>query len=480
MTADPVYTLFCENNLTVLYSDQSRKFYVKAINYDNQTIRVADASVEEGSCSIPQYSWGASNFSTFSQYYSYYPYYYYFYTNDVYVWESLLFITCRNLVSDPLYVEAPACINDSSFSTPYRPKSEGNRYYYVKVGRTTALELKPSCRIELMALTPFIREKNYENLSYLDIHHWLAYGIELSWRYASCGKTGFHINEENQCAHSFFYDNPVYDYFISTVGSVLIVVPGIPSFIIFLVFKWRRRHLSMYNSIEEFLQSNNNLMPIRYSYSKIKKMTNGFKEKLGEGGFGQVYKAKLQSGRFAAIKALGKSKATGQDFFNEVATIGRIHHVNVVQMIGFCVEGSKRALVYDFMPNGSLDKHIFSREGNTATLGWENLYKISLGVACGIEYLHRDFHEYTMEIDYNHSMIKVVDPDVNQGNYSSLPLYSLGIDKVTTDSNPYYFHPGKAHLFLNCGKPVNDIRYVDASSCIDATTLSKSKKVLLC
>ncbi|GLU10445.1 hypothetical protein SLE2022_272460 [Rubroshorea leprosula] len=209
MTADPVYNLSCENNRTVLYSDQSRKFYVKAINYDNQTIRVADASFEEGSCSIPQYSWDADNFSTFSYYYYYYYYYhYYFYYYDYYdyysntnhMWERILFISCGNLVSDPLYVEAPPCINDSSFSTPYRPKSEGKRYYYVKIGWTTALELKPSCRIELMALTPFIREKNYENLSYLDIHHWLAYGIELSWRYASCGETdSYSINEENQC-----------------------------------------------------------------------------------------------------------------------------------------------------------------------------------------------------------------------------------------------------------------------------------------
>ncbi|GKV20578.1 hypothetical protein SLEP1_g30677 [Rubroshorea leprosula] len=234
MTADPVYTLFCENNLTVLYSDQSRKFYVKAINYDNQTIRVADASVEEGSCSIPQYSWRASNFSTFTQYYSYdrYYYYYYIYKNHVYVWESILFISCGNLVSDPLYVEAPACINDSSFSTPYRPKSEGKRYYYVKVGRPTRLELKPSCRIELMALTPFIREKNYENLSYLDIHHWLAYGIELSWRDASCGETdSFYINEENQCVNVSYPPyyvkvNPVYEVLDRAINWLSYHLPG--------------------------------------------------------------------------------------------------------------------------------------------------------------------------------------------------------------------------------------------------------------
>jgi hypothetical protein len=84
----------------------------------------------------------------------------------------------------------------------------------------------------------------------------------------------------------------------------------------------------MYEDIEKFLQSrDNDLMPIRYTYSEIKKITNGFKDKLGEGGFGSVYKGKLRSGRSAAVKLLGKSKANGQDFINEVATIGRIHHV---------------------------------------------------------------------------------------------------------------------------------------------------------
>ncbi|KAH7529401.1 hypothetical protein FEM48_Zijuj05G0180300 [Ziziphus jujuba var. spinosa] len=92
-------------------------------------------------------------------------------------------------------------------------------------------------------------------------------------------------------------------------------------------------------------------------------MTKGFKDKLGEGGYGSVYKGKLRSGCFVAIKMLEKSKANGQEFINEVSTIGRIHHVNVVQLIGFCAKGSKCALVYDFMPNGSLDKYLFSQEG---------------------------------------------------------------------------------------------------------------------
>ena len=147
----------------------------------------------------------------------------------------------------------------------------------------------------------------------------------------------------------------------------------------------------MYHAIEELIQAQNNLAPIRYSYSNIKKMTKGFKEKLGEGGYGSIYKGKLQSGHFAAVKIMASSKTDGQDFINEVATNGRIHHVNVVQLIGFCVEGSKRALVYDFMPNGSLDKYIFQEKEGNVSLSIEKMYEISLGMAQGIEYLHRGY-----------------------------------------------------------------------------------------
>ncbi|BBG97007.1 hypothetical protein Prudu_005994 [Prunus dulcis] len=85
--------------------------------------------------------------------------------------------------------------------------------------------------------------------------------------------------------------------------------------------RWHYRKLSMYSTIEDFLQADNNFIPIRYSYSYIKKMTGRLKDELAEGGFGTVFKGKLRSGRFGAIKILGKSKANGQDFMSEVATI---------------------------------------------------------------------------------------------------------------------------------------------------------------
>ncbi|WRX28919.1 Serine-threonine/tyrosine-protein kinase [Theobroma cacao] len=93
----------------------------------------------------------------------------------------------------------------------------------------------------------------------------------------------------------------------------------------------------------------------------------------------KMLERKLRSGQPVAIKLFNKSKANGQDFINKVATIGRIHHVNVVRLIGFCMEGSKQTLVYDFMKNGSLDKIIFSTENNT--LSWQKMFEIALGVA---------------------------------------------------------------------------------------------------
>ncbi|XP_027338044.1 rust resistance kinase Lr10-like [Abrus precatorius] len=139
-------------------------------------------------------------------------------------------------------------------------------------------------------------------------------------------------------------------------------------------------------------------MPIRYSYKKIKHMTKSFKEKLGQGGFGEVYKGKLRSGLFVAVKMLRKSKANGQEFISEVATIGRIHHNNVVRLIGFSVEASTCALIYEFMSNGSLDKYIFSKT-NDISLTYKQIYEISFGVARGIAYLHQGCDRQILHFD---------------------------------------------------------------------------------
>jgi len=193
--------------------------------------------------------------------------------------------------------------------------------------------------------------------------------------------------EEQEQPNSMYYE-VVWAIGHYVVPSILVArfLFGISFFIAVLIYRWRKRHWSVYECIELYLQQNN-LIPIGYSYKQIKKMTRGFKDELGKGGFGTVFKGNLRSGPCVAIKMLGKAKDNGQDFVNEVTTIGRIHHLNVVQLLGFCIEGSKRALVYEFMPNGSLDKFIFSKEGSI-NLSYNRIYDIAIGVARGIAYLH--------------------------------------------------------------------------------------------
>ncbi|XVF18373.1 hypothetical protein REPUB_Repub11eG0016000 [Reevesia pubescens] len=214
---------------------------------------------------------------------------------------------------------------------------------------------------------------------------------------------------------------------LGVTGGVIIprLLLGILCLLALVMYKWRRRHLSMDDTIEEFLQSQINLAPIRYSFREIKKMTKGFKDKLGEGGYGSVFKGKLRSGPHVAVKLLGKSKANGQDFINEVASIGRIHHVNVVKLIGFCVEGSKQALVYDFMSNGSLDKIIFV-EGNKNTLGWKKMFDIVLGVARGIDYLHQGCDIQILHFDIKpHNILLDENFNPKVSDFGLAKLYSV-------------------------------------------------------
>ncbi|KAG5037219.1 LEAF RUST 10 DISEASE-RESISTANCE LOCUS RECEPTOR-LIKE PROTEIN KINASE-like 2.1 isoform X1 [Glycine soja] len=152
--------------------------------------------------------------------------------------------------------------------------------------------------------------------------------------------------------------------------------------------------------IESFLKHHGALAQKRYKFSEVKKMTNSFKVKLGEGGFGAVYKGELLSGCPVAVKILNASKGNGEEFINEVASISRTSHVNIVTLLGFSLEGRKKALIYEFMPNGSLDKFIYNKGlETTASLSWDNLWQIAIGIARGLEYLHSGCNTRILHFD---------------------------------------------------------------------------------
>ncbi|XVF20758.1 hypothetical protein REPUB_Repub12eG0030800 [Reevesia pubescens] len=154
--------------------------------------------------------------------------------------------------------------------------------------------------------------------------------------------------------------------------------------------------------IEAFiLQYGSELAPKRYSFSDIKKITKSFKDELGQGGFGTVYKGKLPDGRLVAVKVLSESKGDGAEFVNEVASISRTSHVNIVTFLGFCYEGSIRALIYEFLPNGSLDKFICHRASpdKCHQLELKTLYDIAIGIARGLEYLHQGCNTRILHFD---------------------------------------------------------------------------------
>ncbi|KAI5394195.1 hypothetical protein KIW84_061045 [Lathyrus oleraceus] len=478
---DPRYELSCENNITTL-TLFSGKYHVKSIDYKNYTVRLVDPGIEEGDCSsIPRYYFYTSNFTSYYNYgYQEDPYQVsqpriisgddiYLDTVSLPMFQHVIYMNCRNPVrDDPVYSDTVSCIRSQS--------SQGG-YVYAVAGDLKVSNFKyDDCHVEFVTAISFFGYNNSgaggwdipnRKYSYNEIHEMLVGGFEVSWMNFAC---------ENVCGDPFCYlsettwsieCNDPADPCVTTLGFHVACDKGPPSklrmFVEGILYGIARgllhaigvriydgaegipeselgieigkiigRHASIYENIEDFLQGNP-LVPIRYSYKEIKNMTQNFKDKLGEGGYGKVYKGRLRSGPLVAIKMLGKSKGNGngQDFISEVATIGRIHHTNVVRLIGFCVEGSKRALVYDFMPNGSLDKYISSREDHVS-LTYKQMYEISLGVARGIAYLHQGCDMQILHFDIKpHNILLDNDFIAKVSDFGLAKLYPIDNSIVT-------------------------------------------------
>ncbi|XP_011037151.1 PREDICTED: glycerophosphodiester phosphodiesterase protein kinase domain-containing GDPDL2-like [Populus euphratica] len=160
-----------------------------------------------------------------------------------------------------------------------------------------------------------------------------------------------------------------------------------------------KTHREYQARVEMFLDDYRSLNPTRYSYADLKRITNQFSDELGQGAYGTVFKGKLTNEITVAVKLLSNSIGKGEEFINEVGTMANIHHVNVVRLIGFCADGFRRALVYESLPNDSLQKFISSADSRNLFLGWERLNRVALGIAMGIEYLHQGCDQRILHFD---------------------------------------------------------------------------------
>ncbi|CAL5207085.1 unnamed protein product [Lathyrus oleraceus] len=142
----------------------------------------------------------------------------------------------------------------------------------------------------------------------------------------------------------------------------------------------------------------------RFSLSELTKATDTFSSQriLGEGGFGRVYGGRLDDGTDVAVKVLTKDfHQNGNREFNvEVAILCRLHHRNLVKLIGICTEGHKRCLVYELVRNGSVESHLHGVDQINNPLDWEARKKIALGAARGLAYLHEDSNPHVIHRDF--------------------------------------------------------------------------------
>ncbi|XP_015086738.1 putative serine/threonine-protein kinase isoform X2 [Solanum pennellii] len=147
-----------------------------------------------------------------------------------------------------------------------------------------------------------------------------------------------------------------------------------------------------------------------YSYNELKAATYGFRasNKIGEGGFGSVYKGRLQDGTFMAVKVLSvelESMRGEREFVSEIAALSDIKHENLVNLRGCCVDGAHRLLVYDYMENNSLSLTLLGGEQNRSKFTWTLRKEVSIGIAKGLSYLHEEVSPHVVHRDIKTSNI---------------------------------------------------------------------------
>ncbi|PUZ47131.1 hypothetical protein GQ55_7G138800 [Panicum hallii var. hallii] len=180
-------------------------------------------------------------------------------------------------------------------------------------------------------------------------------------------------------------------------GKTIAISLGVSSAIMFslalvLMIWWNKK--KRYSFTLNNAQGGNGIIP--FTYTDLQRATKSFSEKLGEGGFGSVFKGFLSDSTIA-VKRLDRVHQGEKQFRAEVSSLGLIQHINLIKLIGFCCSSNNRYLVYEYMPNHSLDKHLFPSNANI--LNWDTRYQIALGVARGLAYLHESCRDCIIHCD---------------------------------------------------------------------------------
>ncbi|KAJ7975996.1 Lectin receptor kinase [Quillaja saponaria] len=212
-------------------------------------------------------------------------------------------------------------------------------------------------------------------------------------------------------------ENQLLWVWITISAAVVILISGVGFF-----FYWRRKRSmekpeDAYPRIEDQIKGSS-MAPRKFRLKELKNATGNFnrKFKLGKGGFGTVYKGLLEN-KEVAVKRVSKNSRQGkQEFLAEVTTISSLHHKNLVKLIGWCYESRELLLVYEFMPNGSLDKYIFCDEKlgtvEQLPLNWETRCSVIHGVAQALDYLHNGCEKRVLHRDIKASNI-MLDSEFN-------------------------------------------------------------------
>ncbi|RAL48564.1 hypothetical protein DM860_005988 [Cuscuta australis] len=170
-----------------------------------------------------------------------------------------------------------------------------------------------------------------------------------------------------------------------------------------------------------------------FTYEDLAAATGGFsKEKLlGQGGFGYVYKGVLPNGKDIAVKCLKSNSGQGErEFQAEVEIISRVHHRHLVSLVGYCISGAQRMLIYEFVPNNTLEHHLHLHGADRPVMDFQTRLKIALGAAKGFAYLHEDCHPRIIHRDIKAANILL---DYN----FDAKVADFGLAKLSNDTNTH-------------------------------------------